>query len=176
MVKIKFIQTVLLSFTVSLITLSVQAAAKPIAKITDVTGRVLVNQGEEYIVAEPGMPLNIDDRVITMDSSEVTIFYPDLDSRSKAAEKGCEVRLPENSQMLVESEEDCIMGPIISEAASDLDEGAVIGETPAVVNPAPAIVAAGPGFGLLPALIFAMPVVCAATDCLGDDDDQTSPE
>ena len=174
MVKMKLIFTVLLSFIISIATIGVQAAAgNPVAKITNVTGRVLVNQGEDYIVAQPGMTLNLDDRVITMDSSEVTIFYPEpggrVGAKAKVAGKGCEVRLPENSQMVVESEEDCIMGAIIS---SNTEEGAVIGDPPPAVATVPAIAAAPiGGLGLLPIAIFAMPAICAATDCLDSDPD-----
>jgi hypothetical protein len=166
MVKIKSILAVLTSIVITVFGFHVQAATtKPVAKITNVSGRVLVNQGEDYIVARSGMNLGVDDRVITMDNSEVVILYPDSTSGAKLANKGCEVRLGENSQMVVESEEDCIMGAIIS---SNVDEGAVVG-VPPVAAPPVAVVPAGGDLAWLPPLIFAIPVICAATDCLGDD-------
>jgi hypothetical protein len=161
MVKNNLLSCVLILAAVAAFGINVQAATtKPVARITNVAGRVLVNQGEDYIVARPGMNLNVDDRIITMDSSEVTIFYPETTSGGKTADNGCEVRLPENSQMVVESEEDCVMGAIISSTA---DEGAVVGDA----VPPVAAIAPGTDLGWIVPLVFAIPVICAATDCLG---------
>lgn len=120
------------------------------ATLVNPVGRVLVNQGDEYLIGADGMPVNRGDRVVTMDGSSVTVSYV-----TSAA-----VDLPENSQLVIDECDAAVM-PIVTES-----------------GPAPVPVVAPLGAAPLAGLL-AIPVVFAAfddDDDDDDDDDERSPE
>jgi len=120
------------------------AAVEPdCATLVNPVGRVLVNQGDEYIIGAEGMPVGIGDRIVTMDGSGVTIAYV-----TSAA-----VDLPENSQLLID-QCDAAASPLVADA-----------------GPAPIPVAPVNYLPLAP--LAAIPLVYFALDDDDDDDDSS---
>jgi len=77
-----------------------QAQQEPIATLTQLEGKVLVNQGEETVPAQAGMSLRSSDRVLTLDGSTALVVYKD----------GCGLPLEENSQLTLMSVDECTQG------------------------------------------------------------------
>ena len=77
-----------------------QAQQEPIATLTQLEGKVLVNQGEETAPAQAGMSLRSSDRVLTLDGSTALVVYKD----------GCGLPLEENSQLTLMSVDECTQG------------------------------------------------------------------
>lgn len=114
------------------------------ATLVNPVGRVLVNQGDEYIIGADGMPVGIGDRIVTMDGSSVTVAYV-----TSAA-----IDLPENSQLLID-QCDAAASPLVADA-----------------GPAPIPVAPVSYLPLAP--LAAIPLVYLALDDDDDDDDDES--
>ena len=112
------------------------------ATLVNPLGRVLVNQGDEYIIGADGMPVSIGDRIVTMDGSSVTVSYV----------TSATVQLPENSQLLID-QCDAAAAPLVADA-----------------GPAPIPVVAPTNYAPLAGLL-AVPLLYAALDDDDDDDD-----
>jgi hypothetical protein len=77
-----------------------QAQQEPIATLTQLEGKVLVNQGEETVPAQAGMSLRSSDRVLTLEDATALVVYKD----------GCGLPLEENSQLTLMSVDECTQG------------------------------------------------------------------
>lgn len=145
-------------------------AGDPIANLSDPQGRVLVNQGEEYIIGRAGMPLYSGDRIVTMDSSGATVAYVN----------GCSLDLPENSQLTLTQADECEQAA----AAVAADSAAIGAEAPipeatsiAALEPAttfptnPSFVAP---YGVQDVLFY-VTVLCASLETFANDDDDCTP-
>ena len=119
------------------------------ATLVNPIGRVLVNQGDEYIIGADGMPVGIGDRIVTMDASGVTVSYV----------TGAAVDLPQNSQLLID-QCDAAAAPLVADA-----------------GPAPIPVVQPTNYAPLAGLL-AIPLLYVALDDDDDDDDDRarSPE
>lgn len=65
--------------------------------LASVSPGVLVNQGDMYVPAEPGMELSTGDQVMVLESGEAEIQYAD----------GCQVTLGENQVMQIDDPSSC---------------------------------------------------------------------
>ena len=61
------------------------AQANPVAMIYKVDGKVMVNQGQKFIPAKPGMPLSVGDRIMVMQGSQAMLDYGNACSMTLAA-------------------------------------------------------------------------------------------
>ena len=94
-----------------------QAQQEPAAALAELQGTVLVNQGEGMVRAQPGMPLGIDDRVLTLNESGVLVVYED----------GCTIRLEENSLLTLMSADECTQGVAAADEVSEVAAFSAIG-------------------------------------------------
>lgn len=67
------------------------AQADPVAMLYIVQGKVLVNQGQKFVPAKPGMALNVGDRVLVMDGARANVEYG----------SGCSLPLASNSAVTI---------------------------------------------------------------------------
>ena len=51
------------------------AQANPVAMLYKVQGKVMVNQGNKFVPAKAGMPLNAGDRIMAMDGASASLEY-----------------------------------------------------------------------------------------------------
>ncbi|MHB1616482.1 MAG: FecR family protein [Metallibacterium sp.] len=95
------------------------AQANPVAMLYKVHGKVMVNQGQKFIVAKAGMPLSAGDRILVMAGSNASIEYG----------SGCTLNLVPNSSITVTP--DC-------KAVADPRQGstAAMGDPPTDYTPA----------------------------------------
>lgn len=75
------------------------AQADPIAMLYNVQGRVLVNQGNGFVPAHAGMPLDVGDRVLLMDGAHAMAEYG----------SGCSLPLAPNSAATITAR--CLVSP-----------------------------------------------------------------
>jgi hypothetical protein len=87
------------------LSLIAQAQSSRVAQLSDLSGQVLINRGERFIKAQPGMLLRSGDRVLTLDYAGARIIYD-------APRSGCEVELSANSEALITDGTDCKRGVI----------------------------------------------------------------
>jgi hypothetical protein len=87
-----------------------QAQQEPIATLTQLEGKVLVNQGEETVPAQAGMSLRSSDRVLTLEDATALVVYKD----------GCGLPLEENSQLTLMSVDECTQGVAAVDAVSEM--------------------------------------------------------
>ena len=73
------------------------AQAAPVAKLTQIKGKVLVNMGKEYLNAQPGMELSTGDRVLALQGASVRVVYPD----------NCTVQVNSNSLFTLGEQDQC---------------------------------------------------------------------
>jgi hypothetical protein len=109
----------------------VQADTQPIANLSNVSGDVLVNQGDGFQPATPGLALHAGDRVIVSGTGQAGLFYSG----------GCGVSLAPGSMATVSSLTPCKVG--LNQA------GIVAGQPADAAPPAADPPPAGP-FGLAP--------------------------
>jgi hypothetical protein len=87
---------------------SASAFADPVATLTGFTGRVSVNQGEEFRPATQGMRLNPGDRVMVQDNSSAQLKFDDE----------CPYPIGENKIVTVPEKSNCAGGaPLVQELA-----------------------------------------------------------
>lgn len=83
-------------------------APEPVATLTEIHGRVLVNQGDEFVPATKNMPLRPGDRVMAQNDSEATITFKDE----------CRSEVDENKIYTVPDRSTCAGGtPVVQELA-----------------------------------------------------------
>lgn len=75
------------------------AQAAPVAMLFNVQGKVLVNQGRQFVPARSGMALNIGDRVLLMDGAHAMVEYG----------SGCSLPLAPNSAATITAR--CLVSP-----------------------------------------------------------------
>jgi len=87
---------------IGLLTLGVNAGAQSdsVAKLVQIQGSVLVNQGRNYVSAQTGMGLRSGDNILALEDSSAVIVYGN----------DCEVRLEANSLLALEDENQCLRG------------------------------------------------------------------
>lgn len=73
-----------------------------VASIGDLSGRVMVYDGQKYGAAQPGMPLEAGDRVITLKDGSVNVNFA----------KGCVARLDSNAALAISGAEVCAGGMV----------------------------------------------------------------
>lgn len=83
------------------------AGSKPQVRVAQVDGRVLVVRGGTYVVAHPGMVLQPDDQVVTMDGAKARLSYRLIDPHGKSLPGGCQLKLPGASQVTIHDSKDC---------------------------------------------------------------------
>lgn len=145
-------------------------AGDPIANLSEPQGRVLVNQGEEYVIGRTGMSLYSGDRIVTMDSSTVSVAYSN----------GCSVDLPENSQLTLTKPDECQQAA----AAVAADSGAIGAEAPIPEAASAAALEPAVTFPFSPSFVapygvqdvfFYVTVLCASLETFANDDDDCTP-
>ena len=72
--KLKTISSLLAASTIMV---SGAAIADSQATLSNISGEVLVNQGESYITAQEGMPLNSGDQLMVMDGGQARVEFTD---------------------------------------------------------------------------------------------------
>lgn len=75
--------------------------------LTERTGRVLVVRPPSYVVATPGIALEVGDTVTTLAKASATLSYVLLDRNGVAAGPRCSITVPPNSQLTVTGGGDC---------------------------------------------------------------------
>lgn len=75
------------------------AQADPVAMLYNVQGKVLVNQGRQFVPAHAGMALNVGDRVLLMDGAHAMVEYG----------SGCSLPLAPNSAATITAR--CLVSP-----------------------------------------------------------------
>jgi len=140
------------AFSLALGASAAHAAGDPVATLAEIggKGRVLVNQGEEFVPAAEGMSLRVGDRIMVQDDSSAEIKYGD----------GCESGVSENKIVTITDKSSCSGGtPIVQEL--NPSGGSAIGATGAT----------GTGNGG----VWVMVGVVAAIDLwwLNEDDNET---
>ncbi|MHB8571029.1 MAG: FecR family protein [Metallibacterium sp.] len=98
------------------------AQANPVAMLYKVHGKVMVNQGQKFIVAKAGMPLSAGDRILVMAGSNASIEYG----------SGCTLNLVPNSSITVTP--DCKNAQAV--AATQQGSTAAMGDPPTDYTPA----------------------------------------
>ncbi len=91
-------QRVLLASALALGVVGV-AQADPVAMLFNVQGKVLVNQGRQFVPAQSGMALNTGDRVLLMDGAHANVEYS----------SGCSLPLAPNSAATITAR--CLVSP-----------------------------------------------------------------
>lgn len=81
-------------------------SAEFIARLTQIEGSVLVNQGKNYDSAQTGMQLKRDDRVLVRADGSARVVY----------QNGCVLRLGPNSLLILEGEDQCTKGAVVYQA------------------------------------------------------------
>lgn len=74
----------------------------PVAKLSQIEGQVMVNMGTTYVIASPGMEVQVGAKLVTAKGSSVTVTYSD----------GCIKRVKENTMVTVSSLTECTAGLI----------------------------------------------------------------
>lgn len=124
-------------------------------QLSQAQGRVLVNQGEQFVPAQLGQALYGDDRIMTIGASVAVVKYPD----------GCDFRIESDTLVTLPAVSTCA-GGIAQVQRLSPGESAAIGAR-----------SSGSGFGVGGAVAIATFVVlgaCAVTgECDGDGDDET---
>ena len=128
-----------------------------LASLSNLDGKVLVNQGRGFVAAKPGMVLNDGDRVIALDGSKAAVVYAD----------GCVTQLKENSLLAMSKAGGCNNEPVrtgggneqpvrIAQAIGGGSPGAPGGVQPSVNPGIDAGIGAPPvvGYGASAALII----------------------
>lgn len=95
-------------------------AAEPVASLDGIQGTVLVNQGEKFITAEPGMSLASGDRILIMVGGQANLAFTD----------GCSLPLSAGSLTTVPAASTCSgavaqteqVGPMFAQAIGGQDE------------------------------------------------------
>lgn len=95
-------------------------AAEPVASLDGIEGTVLVNQGEKFITAEPGMSLASGDRILIMVGGKASLTFTD----------GCSLPLSAGSMTTVPAASTCAgavaqaehVGPMFAQAIGGQNE------------------------------------------------------
>ena len=80
-------------------------AAEPVAKLTQLEGKVLVNNGKSFTQAQVGMPLERGYRILIPAGGSAQVVYKD----------GCVLPLGQNSLLTVEGKNQCSEGAIVAQ-------------------------------------------------------------
>lgn len=107
----------LIAFTSALLFTGSALAASSVATINVTNGSVLVNQGKQFVTAQPSQVLAVGDRVMVMEGGKATINYAD----------GCVQTLNSGSLAVVPQQSVCASGlndvaqisPVSAQAAGD---------------------------------------------------------
>lgn len=130
--------------------ISLGAQAEPLARLSQVEGQVLINQGKQYVSAQRGVALQRGDRILVLANSSALLTYTGE----------CTLRLGPNQLLTVDSLEQC-------------RQAAVSGNTPglvaaAAVNAKMAGFAAGAGDPVIGGLTTeALAVIVGGTVAIG---------
>lgn len=154
-------QSVLMSaLMVALLMSGVAVAADRIvvATLGEVNGKVLVNTGNGYAVAKPGMSIAQGDRLIALDSSSAKIVYAD----------GCITDLKENNLIGVEGKT-CTAKPVNPRSNGTIRLAQAIGGTVDAGTPGMGGVGGAGSLAWFPPAAF---VTSLALGALTEDDDK----
>lgn len=110
--------------TLSLLTAFFAASAfavEPVASLDGIQGTVLVNQGEKFVTADPGMSLASGDRILVMVGGQANLAFAD----------GCGLPLQSGSLTTVPAASTCAgaiaqteqVGPMFAQAVGGVEEG-----------------------------------------------------
>ena len=80
-------------------------AAEPVAKLTQMEGKVLVNKGKIFTQAQAGMPLERGYRILIPAGGSAQVVYKD----------GCVLPLGPNSLLTIEGKNQCSEGAIVAQ-------------------------------------------------------------
>ncbi len=125
-------------------------AAEPVAKLTQMEGKVLVNKGKIFTQAQAGMPLERGYRILIPAGGSAQVVYKD----------GCVLPLGPNSLLTIEGKNQCSEGAIVAQLnpgvrLAQAGGGPVTTTAPASTAPAvagipvPALIAAGAFAGVV---------------------------
>ncbi len=90
-----------LIFAVAILMVSgVSLAASSAATLTSANGTVMVNQGKQFVTAQPGLLLSTGDRVMVMEGGNASVRYAE----------GCTVNLKAGSIVTVSNQQACLAG------------------------------------------------------------------
>lgn len=123
------------------------------ATLSGIQGRVMVNQGEQFVAAQPGQALRAGDRVMVSGDGTAFIAFPD----------GCDLRVEPDTLVTVPAVSTCAGGVAQVQRLAP-------GGGPAVGAPAAS------GFGVagwLATATFVVAASCAISGECDDDDDET---
>jgi hypothetical protein len=93
---------IIIAGVASLAVCGVYADPIQLASLSNLDGKVLVNQGRGFVAAKPGMTLKDGDRVIALDGSHAAVVYAD----------GCVTQLQENSVIAMSKAAGCNNEPM----------------------------------------------------------------
>ena len=113
----KLLATALLGLGVAMNPAAAQTPS-PIVTLSDVEGRVSVNQGEEFVPAKSGMRLKPGDRIMVQEDSEATLTFDDE----------CRLEIEENKLVTVPDRSTCA-GATLVEQGLQPRGGEAIGST-----------------------------------------------
>jgi hypothetical protein len=97
--------------------LSVETASQETIQqimLSEVKGRVLLVEDTRYRIGRSGMILSQGERVITVTGARAAVTYSTLNEQTEATNISCTVRLPGDSQFIIEDTGDCIAGAILA--------------------------------------------------------------
>lgn len=84
-----------------------QPQGEPKFEFVEINGRVLVLRGENYFVADIDQAIQAGDRIISMENAEAFITFTQFDEESEQIGEACELRLPADAQISLQSYADC---------------------------------------------------------------------
>lgn len=95
------------AFALSSLCIGLACAQEPanVAKVTEATGKVLVNKGNGLVSTKAGAALVDGDRIVTLDKSNARVMFSD----------GCELVLEENKILVIDMNLGCKAAVLASE-------------------------------------------------------------
>jgi len=94
----QFLQQITIVILAWLSGINMSAQAESLINLTQVSGKIFLNTGTNYIIAQPGVKLNPGDRILALQNSSARLNYPG----------NCAIQVNSNSLFTVGKEDQCL--------------------------------------------------------------------